>query len=96
MAHKLLSTTMIISIKCNSLALRRCMSSSSATGLNVGFIGLGQMGNRMATNLLKKVRLYTSVREYGEKHGGNECTKKRGLSNEQFCVIRAGLLISLI
>lgn len=60
MAHKLLSTTMIASIKCHpnlQQVMWRCMSSSSPTGLKVGFIGLGQMGNRMATNLIKKVRL---------------------------------------
>lgn len=34
----------------------KCMSSSAATkSLNVGFVGLGNMGARMANNLIKKV-----------------------------------------
>lgn len=36
--------------------LIRLMSSASGSG-KVGFIGLGNMGNHMATNLLKKVNI---------------------------------------
>lgn len=37
----------------------RCMSSSAAVNksLNVGFVGLGNMGARMANNLIKKVTI---------------------------------------
>lgn len=37
----------------------KCMSSSAANkSLNVGFIGLGNMGARMANNLMKKVKIF--------------------------------------
>lgn len=62
MAHKLLSTAMtkwnLSAIKYNvnlAQTASRCMSSSAAA--NIGFIGLGNMGKRMAVNLMKKVCL---------------------------------------
>lgn len=38
-----------------SKSFAKCMSSAAASGLNVGFVGLGNMGARMANNLIKKV-----------------------------------------
>lgn len=62
MAYKLLSSAMTkwnfytIKYSVNLAQISsRCMSSSSS-GANIGFIGLGNMGKRMAVNLMKKVR----------------------------------------
>lgn len=44
----------------NTLIIR---SMSRSTGVNVGFIGLGNMGGHMATNLLKKVRKKKTMRK---------------------------------
>lgn len=60
MAYKFLSIAMskssFYSYNCYSNLTKTVRNmSSSSSGLNVGFIGLGNMGNRMATNLIKKV-----------------------------------------
>ena len=45
----------VLNLSAVAANMGRCMSTSSST---VGFIGLGQMGNRMATNLINKVMNY--------------------------------------
>lgn len=63
MAYKQFSTAMakwhLHALKSNAHltnSLVKCMSSSAANqSLNVGFIGLGNMGARMVNNLVKKV-----------------------------------------
>lgn len=45
----------VLNLSAVAAQMGRCMSTSSST---VGFIGLGQMGNRMATNLINKVMNY--------------------------------------
>lgn len=57
MAFKFLSIAMSKSNCYLNLTQTVRSMSSSSSGSNVGFIGLGNMGNRMATNLIKKVRL---------------------------------------
>lgn len=64
MAYKLLSTmtkwNTLFTAKNNFILMqninRNMSSSSNGAGANVGFIGLGNMGKHMATNLLNKVR----------------------------------------
>lgn len=67
MAFKQFSTIMSVwnshALKSNAISVKsfyKCMSSSAAAGksLNVGFVGLGNMGARMANNLIKKVNDY--------------------------------------
>lgn len=61
MSYKQFSTIMtkwhLHALKNNTNLLYECMSSSAAANksLNVGFVGLGNMGARMANNLIKKV-----------------------------------------
>lgn len=63
MAYKQFSRIMIKwhlhALKSNAIltnSFAKCMSSSAANQpLNVGFIGLGNMGARMVNNLVKKV-----------------------------------------
>lgn len=67
MAYKQFSTMMtkwhLHALKNNASltnSFYKCMSSSAASkSLNVGFIGLGNMGARMANNLIKKVILFS-------------------------------------
>lgn len=64
MAYKQFSTIMSMwnahALKTNAVLAKsfyKCMSSSASANksLNVGFVGLGNMGARMANNLIKKV-----------------------------------------
>lgn len=84
MAHKLLSTSMTMwnlsAIKSSANLAQttsRCMSSSSSA--NIGFIGLGNMGKRMAVNLMKKVCL-------------NVNKKKKKISNHIFLLLSYHIL----
>lgn len=64
MAYRQFSTIMTMwnshALQSNAILAKsfyKCMSSSASAGksLNVGFVGLGNMGARMANNLIKKV-----------------------------------------
>lgn len=64
MAYRQFSTAMTMwnshALKSNAILAKsfyKCMSSSATAGksLNVGFVGLGNMGARMANNLIQKV-----------------------------------------
>lgn len=64
MAYRQFSTLMRMwnshALSSNAISAKtfhKCMSSSATAGksLNVGFVGLGNMGARMANNLIKKV-----------------------------------------
>lgn len=65
MAYKQFSTIMTMwnshAFKSNAILAKsfyKCMSSSATANnsLSVGFVGLGNMGARMANNLIKKVK----------------------------------------
>lgn len=67
MAYKQFSTIMTMwnshTLKSNAILAKsfyKYMSSSATANksLNVGFVGLGNMGARMANNLIKKVQLF--------------------------------------
>lgn len=66
MAYKQFSTIMTMwnshAFKSNAILAKsfyKCMSSSATANnsLSVGFVGLGNMGARMANNLIKKVKI---------------------------------------